>query len=180
MYFELSITNEYKLVMPELSMAHEIYNLVDSDREHLHPFLDFVDSSIDVTSQIDYFKMKMNGLAKGTDKLFFIAKGNKLIGCIDLHNIDSNSKKAEIGYWIHSNFTGKNITTQAVRILCDYSFTVLDLNKLIILADVENIASNKVAIKSGFKLLGIRYQDDIRYDKYRDTNEYYLLKSDFI
>ncbi len=180
MYFGLNINKDFKLIIPEMSMVQEVYNLVDSDRQHLRTFLDFVDTSVDVNSQIGYFKMKMNGAANGTDKLFFIATKNKIIGCIDLHNIDLNSKKAEIGYWIHSNYAGKNIVTQSVNKLCDYSFNILELNKLSIFADVENIASNRVALKSGFKLVGTKIQDVIRYDTYRDMNEYYLLKSDFV
>ena len=57
---------------------------------------------------------------------------------------------------------------------------MLELNKLSIFADVENIASNKVAIKNGFKLVGVKVQDEVIYDQYRDMNEYYLLKSEFV
>lgn len=178
-YFELKVNKEIKLVVPELTMATDVYNLVNSDRDHLRPFLDFVDRGKDVSSQIDYFKMKMQGSVNETDKLFLIAKQDKIIGCIDLHKMDRSVSKAEIGYWIHSDYTGKNIVTNAVEALCYYAFEVLDLNKLTIFADVNNIASNKVAIKSKFKLVGLKRQDAILYGKYQDMNEYYLLKSDF-
>ncbi|MFL2106483.1 GNAT family N-acetyltransferase [Mycobacteroides abscessus] len=118
--------------------------------------LSFVDSSVDLRSQINYFKMKITGAANGTYKLSFIVADNKIIGCIDLHNIDSTTGKAEIGYWIHSSYSGQNIVSKAVKRLCTYSFEVLELNKLSIFADVENIGSNKVAIKIGFKLAGIK------------------------
>ena len=49
---------------------------------------------------------------------------------------------------------------------------------IVIWPDVENIASDKIALKFGFKLVGIKYQDNIMYDEYRDMNEYYLLKAD--
>lgn len=178
-YFGLRIDENLDLVIPELSMAEEVFRLVDSDRSHLRTFLSFVDRSVDVTSQVNYFKMKMTGAANGTDKLFFIASNNKIIGCIDLHHIDSHTGKAEIGYWIHSSYSGQNIISKAVKRLCTYSFEVLELNKLSIFADVENIASNKVAIKNGFKLVGVKVQDEVIHDQYRDMNEYYLLRSEF-
>ena len=177
-YFGLDVNDEVRLIIPELSMATEVYDLIDSDRDHLRRYLDFVDASVDVSIQRAYFKMKMEAAAKGTDKLFLIAVKNKIVGCIDLHKIERPSNKAEIGYWIHSSYSGKNIVTQSVKTLCDYSFDVLNLNKLSLFADVENIASNKVALKAGFKLVGIKYQDNIMYDEYRDMNEYYLLTSD--
>ncbi|MFC6463637.1 GNAT family N-acetyltransferase [Marinilactibacillus sp. GCM10026970] len=179
-YFGLSIDKNFNLVIPELGMADEVFSLIDSDRDHLRTFLSFVDSSVDVTSQIDYFKMKMTGAANGTDKLFFIAMDNEIIGCIDLHRVDLNTGKAEIGYWIHSSYSGRDVISKAVKRLCTYSFEVLGLNKLIIFADTKNIASNKVALKTGFKLVGVKLQDVFMYDEYRDMNEYYLLKSDFL
>ncbi|SJN43288.1 hypothetical protein FM115_09950 [Marinilactibacillus psychrotolerans 42ea] len=37
-----------------------------------------------------------------------------------------------------------------------------------------------MALKTGFQLVGTKRQDIIMYDQYRDMNEYYLLKSDFL
>lgn len=178
-YFSLNIEDDLNLVYPELGMAKEIFELLDSDRDHLRVFLDFVDDSKDEKNQEDYIKMKMQGAANGTDKLFFIAKGDRLIGCIDLHFIHSASKKADISYWLHSDYTKQGIVSKSVRKLCEYAFVTLGLNKLTILADTENSGSNAVALSCGFSFLGTRKQDKQLYGKYRDINEYYLLKSDF-
>ncbi|WP_208560486.1 GNAT family N-acetyltransferase [Marinilactibacillus kalidii] len=179
-YMGLNVEQNLDLIHPELLMADELFKLVDSDREHLRAFLTFVDSSVDSSTQKDYIKMKMNGAANGTDKLFFIFKDDKIIGCIDLHNMDFTNGKAEIGYWIHSSYAGQNIISKVVKEICTYSFEILKLNKLVIFADVENIPSNKVALKTGFKLVGTKLQDMVLHDQYRDMNEYYLLKNDFI
>lgn len=179
-YIGLNIEENLDLIVPELSMADELFQLVDSDREHIRSFLSFVDSTVDVSNQTDYIKLKLTGAANGTDKLFLIFKDNKIIGTIDLHRMDLTNKKAEIGYWIHSSQAGQNIMSKAVNRICEYAFEALDLNKLVIFADVENIASNKVALKTGFSLVGVKVQDMIMYDQYRDMNEYFLLKSDFL
>lgn len=178
-YFHLPIGDGYSLVAAEISMAKELFELVDSNREHLRTFLDFVDSSVDETLQENYIKMKLQGSANGTDKLFFIAFDDKLIGTIDLHFIHPTVKKAEIGYWVHADFTRKGVTSKAVRALCQYAFDVLELNKLTIMADVRNIGSNKVAQNCGFTFLGTRPQDSFIYGEYQDMNEYYLMKNDF-
>ncbi|GEQ34201.1 hypothetical protein B795N_20830 [Marinilactibacillus psychrotolerans] len=44
------------LVIPELGMIDEFFSLIDSDRDHLRIFLNFVESSFGVNSQINYFK----------------------------------------------------------------------------------------------------------------------------
>ncbi|MFC7055972.1 hypothetical protein ACFQOY_09085 [Enterococcus alcedinis] len=69
-YFHLPIGDGYSLVAAEITMAEDIFKLVDSNREHLRTFLDFVDASVDVTLQENYIKMKLQGSANGTDKLF--------------------------------------------------------------------------------------------------------------
>lgn len=178
-YFHLPIGDGYSLVAAEITMAEDIFKLVDSNREHLRTFLDFVDASVDVTLQENYIKMKLQGSANGTDKLFFIASGDQLIGTIDLHAIHPTVKKAEIGYWVHTDYTKKGVTSKAVRALCQYAFDVLNLNKLTIMADVRNIGSNKVAQSCGFTFLGTHPQDALIYDEYQDMNEYYLLKESF-
>lgn len=178
-YFHLEIGENLSLVIPELSMMEEFYQLVDSDREHLRRFLDFVDGCTSVDSQIGYYKMKMTGNANGTDKLFYIADDDRLIGCVDLHFIDAKNKKAEIGYWLHSSCTGKNIMTRAVKKLCQYAFEVLELNKLTIIADVENLPSNRVAVKAGLTFVGLKRQDVLIYGEYQDMNEYCLLRSEW-
>lgn len=179
-YFKMHIEDELYLVYPEIRMAKELHKLIDSDRDHLRPFLDFVDASVDYTSQESYFKMKLEGIAKQTDALFLIAINDQLIGCTDFHGIDLTSKQAEIGYWIHSTYKNQGIISKVVKKLCDYAFINLNLNRLTIVADVENISSNKVALKSGFTFVGTQKEERVMYDEYRDMNYYYLLKRDYL
>lgn len=178
-YFCLEIEDSLVLVQPTLSMAHELFEVVDSDRDHLRRFLDFVDSSTSFEPQEQYIKMKLEGYVNGTDRLFLIAFDQKIIGCIDLHFIDNNNKKAELGYWLHSSQTNKGIMTKVVKKVCAIAFEDMGLNKLSIRADTENEASNAVAIKSGFSFVGTDKSDIVMYNKFRDLNKYSLLKADF-
>lgn len=175
--FSLKIDEDLKIIIPEFSMAEAVYDLIDSDRINIGKYLDFIPKVVNVDSEKDYFRMKLAGQAKGTDRLFFISYDNKIVGCIDLHKISSKNKSAEIGYWMHHDYTGKNIMTRVVKKLSGYCFNTLKLNKLTIYADVKNIASNKVAKKAGFKFSGTKLEDVVIYDQFRDMNEYYLLKN---
>ena len=178
-YFHLPIDSKLSLVQPTVDMASTLFDLVDSDREHIRQFLDFVDVTKEPTDEIKYINMKLSGQVKGTDRLFLISYEDKLVGSIDLHFIDSRNKKAEIGYWIHSSQEKKGITTKSVKKVCQIAFEEMGLNKLTIVADTENIGSNAVAIKSGFSLVGTDKEDIIMYGDLRDMNKYSLLKSEF-
>ena len=178
-YFHLPIDSKLSLVQPTIEMAKPLFDLVDSDREHIRQFLDFVDVTKGPDDEIKYIHMKLTGYVKGTDRLFLMSYEGKLVGSIDLHFIDSRNKKAEIGYWIHSSQAKKGLTTKCVQKVCQLAFEEMGLNKLTIVADTENIGGNAVAIKSGFSLVGTDKEDIIMYDKLRDMNKYSLLKTEF-
>ena len=177
--FCLAIDESLSLVQPTLEMAQELFEVVDSDRDHLRRFLDFVDSSTSFEPQEQYIKMKLEGYIKGTDRLFIIAFDQKIIGCIDLHFIDTTNKKAEIGYWLHSSQTNKGFMTKVVNKVCAIAFEDMGLNKLSIRADAENKPSNAVAIKNGFSFVGTDKSEFLMYGEFRDLNKYSLLKADF-
>lgn len=178
-YFYLPIDSKLSLVQPTVDMATILFDLVDSDREHIRQFLDFVDITTEPNDEVKYINMKLSGYVKGTDRLFLISYEGKLIGSIDLHFIDSRNKKAEIGYWIHSSQTQKGIATKSVKKVCQIAFEEMGLNKLSIIADTENTGSNAVAIKSGFSFVGTDKEDLVMYGNMRDMNKYSLLKSEF-
>lgn len=179
-YFSLPITKDISLVQPSIKMAKPLFELVDSDRKHLEEYLEFVKRTKTVADEEKFLKLSLINESNGTDKLFFIYFKGQLAGTIDLHFIDDYHKRAEIGYWIHSNFTGKGITTLAVQKVCEVAFEDLELNKLTIAADSQNIGSNKVAQKAGFQLIATFKEDHMLYGELRDVNRYYLLKSDFM
>lgn len=179
-YCFLPIDEKVALVQPALDMAEEIFRLVDSDREHLRPFLDFVDATKEVQDEYNYLEFKLSSYLKGTDCLYLIAYEGKLVGSIDLHFINSNTKKAEIGYWLHSSVTGKGTVTKCVKKICQIAFENFQLNKLVIVADTENEPSNKVALNAGFSFICTDPQDMVLYGEFRDMNKYVLLKSDFV
>lgn len=177
--FTLNMTDDLALLYPELSMAQELFDILDSDRDHIGKFLSFVDSTKSVEDETNYLKMKLHAVANGTDFLCFITKFNKIIGTIDLHMIDQVNKKAEIGYWLHSSYARQGITKLAVQTLCNYAFQNLGLNKLVIEADTENIASNRVAQSCGFRLIGVKKQDMLMRGEFRDMTVYEVLKSEW-
>lgn len=65
-----------------------------------------------------------------------------------------DQKEPEIGYWLDRQYTRQGIMTKAVIALTQFGLETLKLPKIIIMAHPDNIASNKVAEKCGYKLDG--------------------------
>lgn len=76
------------------------------------------------------------------------------MGSIGYLYLDHENKKTEIGYWLGKEYEGKGFITKAAKILINYAFEELGLNKIEIGAASDNIKSRAIPEKLGFKLEG--------------------------
>ena len=78
-------------------------------------------------------------------------KGNpKLIGVIGHYRIKPEHYRAEIGYMLLPEFSGKGIISEAVKEVVKYGFKGMQLHSIEAVIDPENNASAKVLEKNGF------------------------------
>lgn len=106
------------------------------------------------THAIEYIQ-----LASGNNLLLSwgIFEYNELAGVISLVlQEDIYRHSAEIGYWLGKDFRGKGIMTTAVELICNYAFSELNIIRLFAPVFETNKASEKVLLKNGFILEGIR------------------------
>ncbi|MEV4349349.1 GNAT family N-acetyltransferase [Actinoplanes sp. NPDC049596] len=68
------------------------------------------------------------------------------------------SGAAQIGYWMDPGARGHGLATAAVRALCGWGFGTLGLGLIEWRAEVGNVASRRVAEKSGFRVEAILRQ----------------------
>lgn len=78
----------------------------------------------------------------------------KIIGFIDLKNIDWKIPKTQIGFYIDESYAGKGIISKAIGKICDLCFAEKGFKKLFMRIHPDNIAARKVAEKCGFELEG--------------------------
>jgi RimJ/RimL family protein N-acetyltransferase len=77
-------------------------------------------------------------------------------GCIGLvPQVDVYRLSAEIGYWLGEPYWGKGIATAAVRLMLEYGFLTLNLERVFAGVFESNEASKKVLLKNGFALDGV-------------------------
>ena len=86
---------------------------------------------------------------------FGIYVDGKLMGWISAKNFDWRIPKCELGYYVDQAFAGKGITTKAVAEICKFCFEELAVEKIFLRTGVDNIASQKVALKNGFVKEGL-------------------------
>lgn len=86
----------------------------------------------------------------------------------------------EIGYTLFAqNLRGKGVMTEAVRLLTDYLFKTMLINRLEIHMNVANVASEKVAINCGYLKEGIARGASFSRGKHIDVAIYALLRHEW-
>jgi len=96
--------------------------------------------------------------------------GAKAIGCCGLFHFPDicGQPEIEVGYRLARPYWGRGYATEAVRAVCDYAFTTLDIDRLIAMIDPGNTASIKVAEKAGFG-----YENDVMLEGYTHSDRVY-------
>ena len=84
---------------------------------------------------------------------------NRIIGFIDLKNIDWDIPKTQIGFYIDEAYEGKGIISKAISKIINYCFDDKGFEKLFMRIHPDNLAAKKVAEKCGFELEGTIRKD---------------------
>ncbi len=84
-----------------------------------------------------------------------LSEGDALAGAAVLWGIDQHNRNAHIGISLRPDFRGRGFGEDAVRVLCDYGFTVRGLNRLAIETLSDNRAMLRTAERVGFVREGV-------------------------
>jgi RimJ/RimL family protein N-acetyltransferase len=66
-----------------------------------------------------------------------------------------DERVGEVGYWLRLEARGRGLTSRAVRLVSRWSFEALGCERLQLRADADNVASQRVAEKTGFTREGV-------------------------
>ena len=107
-------------------------------------------------------------------RLFLIEKkdGSK-IG--EIHHL----KDMEIGYGLIPSERRKGYCTEAVNIMVDYLFLSKNIVRIYALTNVNNVASQKVLEKAGFKKEGVIRKSEFIRGEWRDRQLYSILREEW-
>jgi RimJ/RimL family protein N-acetyltransferase len=108
-------------------------------------------------SHADFF---VNTLATGVRTsgrgiVFAIDKNGDFVGCIDVKRAECLNGTCEIGYWSVPEFRGLGYVSMALTLLSRWLLLEQEFERVEVRVAVENLASRRVAIKSGFTQEGV-------------------------
>ncbi len=102
----------------------------------------------------------------------------EIIGTIGLV-LDDINNKAELGYWIGTDYWNMGYATEAAKEIIRFGFDEMNLNKIFAHYMARNPASGKVMEKIGMQKEGFLREHIIKFNCYEDLYFYSILKKDY-
>ncbi len=161
-------------VKPTFAHASHVFNIIDNQRLFLRQWLGWIDN----TKRPEDVYPHMCELSRTDNSEYYITMGGKIIGSVGFVRVDEALRTAEIGYWLSRDFNGRGIMTKSVNIMEQFAFDKLNANRVEIRVDVENIPSQRVAIRAGYTREGILRQAFILRGQARDVIVYSKIKNE--
>ena len=127
--------------------------LLDDDDE-IRRWLPIIPQPYTLADAEEYIAGTRVATTDGTAVRLAVVADGHLAGSVDLRL--GTVRTAQIGYWVAAGFRGRGLATAATRLLCDFGFKRLDLDRIELNAEVANTASRRVAERAGFELEGVR------------------------
>lgn len=102
------------------------------------------------------------------NKIFYGAGG--------LNNVSKEHHKAEIGFWLLTDFWGQGIMTAAMPLICNYGFEKLGLHRIEGLVESDNINCKKAMAKLDFQYEGTMRDCEIKNGQFISLDIYAKIK----
>jgi RimJ/RimL family protein N-acetyltransferase len=118
------------------------------------------------------------GREEGTNAGFAIVDSDTgdFLGLVGLVTLDLETQEAEAGYVVSSRARGRGVATRSLRLLTAWAFAELPLERIELLIDVENPASEVVAQRCGYTREGVLRWTYLKPGLRSDTIVYSMLR----
>ena len=106
-----------------------------------------------------------------------LRESDTLCGGVGLR-IESDHRRAELGYWIGVPHWGRGYATEAARAIVQYGFETLQLHRIFASHFVDNLASARVLRKIGMRHEGCQRAHILKWGEFLDIEMYGMVASD--
>jgi ribosomal-protein-serine acetyltransferase len=173
------IDKEITLREFETGDAEAVFEAVMKNYDHLKPFMHWITPDYSLASAQQFIGQYLKDREERRSLGVGIFRNDKFIGSIGFVNFDWLAMKTEIGYWISRDEEGKGIVSSACRLLIDFAFDELKMNRIEIRCSAENARSSAIPKRLGFIKEGLLRQSEYRDGRLHDFEVYGLLASEW-
>jgi len=177
--FTYKIDDDTDLVLIQPQHAEDLYALIEQNQNHIKEWSAWLKDDHTIEDTHIFIKRNLKQFAENEGFTIAIRYKGEMAGQIDYHYFDWANRKTEIGYWLGESFQGKGLVTKTCRVLIDYAFNELNLNRVEMRCGVENKKSRKIPEKLGFREEGVARQSGWLHDHFVDYVIYGMLANEW-
>ena len=137
--------------------ALPMYQAARESMEQLRAWMTWCRADFSLAHAEAFVAQSARAWARGEQFSFAImdARDHSFLGSVGLNHLDQTHKFANVGYWVRNAAAGRGVATVAVQQVAAFGLGELGLNRLEFLIPTINVASQRVAQKSGAKFEGV-------------------------
>jgi ribosomal-protein-serine acetyltransferase len=157
---------------PEL--AGDIWAAIEASLTELTPWMPWAaDSSGDEVRS--FTERAVAQWESGTAYNFTMIVDGQVTGQCSLNRIDPLARSTDIGYWLRSDLARRGLASEAAVRVIEFGFDDARLHRIELHAGIDNVASNRIAQKLGFRFEGVMRGRGRGANGFYDMNLYALL-----
>jgi ribosomal-protein-serine acetyltransferase len=178
----MELTDELILLRPygEADAEH-LYSAVRESIPEVSRWLPWCHENYSIEESRDFIASR--NIASQGDEWYSFAvfekSSNTFVGGVGINFINRVHQLANLGYWVRTSATGQGFATSATRLAARFGFAQLGLQRIEIVAAVDNVASQRVAEKAGAIREGVVRKRLLIHGQSQDAVLYSLIPADF-
>ena len=163
-----------------LADAQELLALARESAADIGPWMMWTDHVTDLAGAERFLQERLDEWSRGEGYSFAVvdAATGRLLGGCGLTQLNRKHGLANVAYWIRTGERGRGLAAAVVRLLAPFGFGALDLQRLEIVVEPPNLASQRVAEKLGAVREGILRARIRNHGEPRDAVMFSLLPGD--
>ncbi len=124
---------------------------VHASRADLLPFMPWANGTYTEADALRW----INGELGDAQRFVMIDDDGTFVGSCGLNRINEVNNTANLGYWVHSDHTGRGHATAATRLLAHHGLVEMGYQRIEVFMSTRNHASRRVAEKAGAHYEGV-------------------------
>jgi ribosomal-protein-serine acetyltransferase len=157
-----------------------MYEAIRESIAEISPWLQFAHDGYSLKEARDFLKRCPQSWKNDTEYVFGIidSRDGTYLGTCGLNRMDTENRRANLGYWIRTSRMGQGIAPAATVLLARWGFQELRLRRIEIIVATGNVRSQRVAEKAGAQREGVLRQRIKINDRMHDAAMYSLVPGD--
>lgn len=107
-----------------------------------------------------------------------IEDDDRLLAMAGITNINKILRTGELYIFVNPDLQKQGIGNKSIKLICNYGFNQLKLNKIYLYTNANNIGARKIYENNGFKLEGVLRQEALYQGKLIDRLYFGILAGD--